>query len=228
PWSDQYKTRFYDIFLNLRRQFSHLQIVLGIYDHPDDGMNAMDRSLFNKTIVEFLLEYKFNGLDLKWDLEKKSGNDAISEASPAVNVLLLAKLLREEFEPRGLSLSYSYAATEKVLLNANHDYRALCNYLDYMSFMLLDDFDSFHNKFTISDILNAKSISHLKQTIDDIIEINVPSSKIVMGLQIFHLVDSNLGYNVLCHSLSTLLYDVETSLAVSRREDKATGDIYVV
>lgn len=170
-----------------------------------------------------------------------SEHHAISEKSPPENVLLLAKLLQEEFDSRRLSLSFSYVATEKVLLNANHDYHTLSHHLDYLTFTLLDDIERLPNNFTMRDIMNAKSISHMKQSIDNIIQMNVSSSKIVLGLPFggtefrnldgspntFQLINNNLGYNVLCPSLSTVVYDVETSLAISRTEHRATGEICV-
>lgn len=115
--------------------------------------------------------------------------------------------------------------------------------------MVIDDFSTFQNKLTINDILKAKSISHLKDTFNDVIKLSVPPAKIIMGLHfggtefknledttnIFEVKNTDLAYSGFCHLLSNNMklrwnrsFDVENSLAVSRFENSETGEIRVI
>ena len=162
------------------------------------------------------------------------------------NVLNLAKMLRNELQ--GFTLAFTFIATENVLLEA-HDYQTLSEHLDFMNFMVVDDFDAFQNKFTVSDILKAKGISHLEDTFEHIVNMGVPSTKIVMGLRfagtefknledttnIFELINSELDYNGFCHLFSndmqsrwSRFYDIESSLAMTKMDYKETGEIRII
>ncbi|XP_055305046.1 probable chitinase 2 isoform X2 [Sitodiplosis mosellana] len=247
PWSKQYGDKFDRTFVNLRRQFPHLKIILGVYNLPSgEEINSMYQTLFVQTVADFIRRFKFNGLDVNWDYKKQSEHLPEVQSQIKENVLHLAQSLRKELH--GISLVFSFIATEKVLLEA-HDYKALSEHLDYMDFMVVDDFDAFQNKFTISDILKAKGISHLEHTFDDIVKLGVSPAKMLMGLpfggtefknledttNIFELVDSDLSYNGFCHLLFSDMqsrwnrfYDIESSLAMSKMENKGTGEIRVI
>lgn len=149
----------------------------------------------------------------------------------------------QEFE-----LAFTFIATENELLQSQ-DYQILSSHLDFMNFILVDNFDAFENKFTVSDILKAKSISHLEDTFDHIVNNGVPTSKIVMGLRfagtefknledttnIFELLNGELDYNGFCHLFSNDMqsrwnrfYDIENSLAMTKMDNKETGEIRVI
>lgn len=162
------------------------------------------------------------------------------------NVLNLAKMLRNELQ--GFALAFTFIATENVLLQS-HDYQILSEHLDFMNFMVVDNFDGFQNKFTISDILKAKGISHLEDTFDHIVNMGVLPTKIVMGLRfagtefanledttnIFELINSDLDYIGFCHLFSNDMqsrwnryYDIESSLAMTKLDNKETGEIRII
>lgn len=162
------------------------------------------------------------------------------------NILHLAESLRNKLLDH--SLLFSFVATENILLEA-HDYVALSKHLDYLNFMVNDDFDAFQNKFTKSDILNAKSVSHVESTFDHIMNSGVSPKKLLLGLRfggtefknledtnnVFHVINNDLGYNEFCHLLLSNAtpmwersFDADTSLAASRIENDRTGEIRVI
>lgn len=162
------------------------------------------------------------------------------------NDVHLVKSLRKQLHDH--SLAFTFIGTENILLAA-HDYRVLSYHLDYMNFVVNDNFDAFQNKFTISDIVKAKGLSHMKDTINQIENLGVPLNKILMGLRfggtefkniadannIFEVMNNDLDYSGFCHLLSSnktcrwnRSYDVRSSMAISRMDNKETGEIRVI
>lgn len=53
-------------------EFNCIQIILGVYNLPNgDEIDSMYQELFVKTVIDFILYYRFNGLDVNWTYTKE-------------------------------------------------------------------------------------------------------------------------------------------------------------
>jgi len=88
--------------------------------------NANSRAQLANNIVNFALQYGFNGIDLDW--EYPTDKNAFTE---------LLKLLRPKFDKNGLILSAAVSAGFNKI-NASYDVPALGKYLDFINVMTYD------------------------------------------------------------------------------------------
>lgn len=141
------------------------------------------------------------------------------------------KELKESFERVNLLLTSSFFGS-KCFLDSVGDYLSLSKYLDLVYFMqmftpLIDE--------CIEEAFNGRHIMNLKQNIDGLIKLGVPSTKIVLGLHFggpeFKLIDNDLSefekmvdYNEICDlTLSNewkKSYDKEASLAYLTQQNE--------
>ncbi|CAG2121152.1 unnamed protein product, partial [Medioppia subpectinata] len=103
--------------------------------------NAASRKTFVDSVVKFLTEQNFDGLDVDWeypgmqavgDADRKPGKD-----TDKANYIALLKELHEAFKPHGFVLSAAVSAGKPTIDRA-YDIKAMNQYLDFINIMTYD------------------------------------------------------------------------------------------
>nr|CAD7569858.1 unnamed protein product [Timema californicum] len=100
--------------------------------------NAASRRKFVENVIQFIVKYNFDGLDLDWEYPKcwqvdcTKGPDSDKQGFAA-----LVQELSTSFKPLGLLLS-SAVSPSKVVIDSGYDVPALSQYFDWISVMTYD------------------------------------------------------------------------------------------
>lgn len=155
----------------------------------------------------------------------------------------LVKELKKSFEQNGLSLTSTFIFEDKKFTK-NFNMVALAESLDYLHFMPKYNFiETWPGSYRVEDVLKIRGISNFEDTIDTLINLGVPSGKIVIGLQFvglsFHsILDLSpksatfrrvMSYNEICQLLSATekktklskFYDDEFGLTIAKEDSQA-------
>ncbi|EDV95540.1 probable chitinase 2 [Drosophila grimshawi] len=234
PWQDlleEYGKGGYERLTGLKRSHPHLKVSLAIGGWNEGSRNystlvanVQQRQHFVHQVSGFVRKYNFDGLDLDWEYPTQRGG------SPAdrENFVSLTKELREEFDGHGLLLTSAIGAAKHVIDQA-YDVRQITRYLDFLHIMCYDYHGSWDHKVGYNAPLTAPAGDPLsvQHTIDYLLELGAPPSKVVLGLPFygrtfktvaqgnvddasdgvgfqgpFTREDGFLGYNEICRILS--------------------------
>ncbi|XP_033242347.1 probable chitinase 2 isoform X1 [Drosophila miranda] len=234
PWQDlkeQYGKGGYEQLTGLKRSHPHLKVSLAIGGWNEGSANYSSlvansylRERFVKQVSSFVRKYNFDGLDLDWEYPTQRGG----KPSDRENFVALTKELREEFDNHGLLLTSAIGAAKKVIDEA-YDVRQISRYLDYLHIMCYDYHGSWDQKVGYNSPLAAPAEDpfSVKFTIDYLLKLGAPPSKLVLGLPFYGRTfktvsegnlndgsdgvgfrgpytreDGFLGYNEICNILS--------------------------
>lgn len=173
------------------------------------------------------------------------------------NFVLLAKDLKDSFQPHKLLLTSAFGASKKVIDEA-YDIPALSKYLDYLHIMCYDYGGSWDRRITANAPLKGQGILNVAYSIEYLIKLGAPPSKIVMGVPFYGrtfitqfngdfddaLTETGfqgtytreigfMGYNEICVSTSDRnsgwkkSYNTELNQAVAKFKDEQTGETRV-
>lgn len=98
--------------------------------------------------------------------------------------MLLAKELKESFQPHNLLLTSAFGASKKVIDEA-YDVPALSKYLDFMHIMCYDYGGAWDRHITANAPLKGQGNLNVEYTIDYLIKLGAAPTKIVMGLPFY-------------------------------------------
>lgn len=98
--------------------------------------------------------------------------------------MLLAKELKESFRPHNLLLTSAFGASKKIIDEA-YDIPALSKYLDFMHIMCYDYGGAWDRSVTANAPLKGQGILNVEYTIDYLIKLGAPPTKLVMGLPFY-------------------------------------------
>lgn len=171
--------------------------------------------------------------------------------------MLLAKELKESFQPHNLLLTSAFGASKKVIDEA-YDVPALSKYLDFMHIMCYDYGGAWDRHITANAPLKGQGILNVEYTIDYLIKLGAAPTKIVMGLPFYGRtfvtnLDGNfgdqsnehgfqgpftretgfMGYNEMCNLLSNKSskweksFNSEYSEVIAKYKDEQTNETRV-
>lgn len=100
------------------------------------------------------------------------------------NFVLLVKEFKENFEQHNLLLTSGIGATNEVISEA-YDITALSKYLDFMHIMCYDYNDVLSGEVAFGAPLRGQFGLNVEYTIDYLISMGAPVSKIVMGIPFY-------------------------------------------
>ncbi|XP_031640870.1 probable chitinase 2 isoform X2 [Contarinia nasturtii] len=264
PWQDlkdNYGLGGYERITNLRQSHPHLKVSLAIggwnEDPPKYSRMASDTDLrkqFVKSATDFVLRYKFDGLDLDWEFPTARGGQPVDKD----NFVLLVKELKDSFRQHNLLLTSAFGASKKIIDEA-YDIPALSKYLDFMHIMCYDYGGAWDRRVSANAPLKGQGILNVEYTIDYLIKLGASPTKIVMGLPFYgrtfvvnHL-DGNfgdasneigfegpstrekgfMGYNEICALLTNRTsgwqqsYNIEMSQAIAKYKNAETGEMRI-
>lgn len=171
----------------LRQKNPKLKVTLAIggWDEGSEKYSKMAadvgrRQKFVKSATEFVLKYKFDGLDLDWEYPTQRGG----QSQDKQNFVLLVKELKESFRPHGLLLTSAIGASTTVIDQA-YDIPTLSKYLDLMHVMTYDYGGSWDGRVTANAPLRGQGNLNIETTIDHLIRLGASPSKIVLGIPLY-------------------------------------------
>ncbi|XP_055326393.1 probable chitinase 2 [Sitodiplosis mosellana] len=257
PWRDSLETSNYERFTNLRESYPHLKISLAIKHFLVDYLRiATDPASywdFAKDASDYLLQHKFDGLDLMWEFSDISDtnlqpNQSFGDyANPNLRfdkeqIHSFVKRLKKTFKLHGLSVTSTFVATTENIAEVL-DIPAISRHLDYVHFVQKYNFNWKPQEDIINYAIKERSINSTEQMINSLLERGVAANKLVMGVQFSGLLFRSiqglgrfsattfrrqLGYNEVCDALSKLsgwqkIYDPKSGLAIAKRMEPSSG-----
>ncbi|KAH9419275.1 Cht3p [Dermatophagoides pteronyssinus] len=140
----------YERFNNLRSKNPELTTMIslgGWYEgsekYSDMAANPTYRHQFVQSVLDFLQEYKFDGLDLDWEYPgSRLGNPKIDKQ----NYLTLVRELKEAFEPFGYLLTAA-VSPGKDKIDVAYELKELNQLFDWMNVMTYDYHGGWENVF---------------------------------------------------------------------------------
>ncbi|XP_073964913.1 probable chitinase 2 isoform X1 [Choristoneura fumiferana] len=143
PWQDLEKNNGqvgYKGFVGLKQRYPHLKVTIAIggwnegsLKYSNMAAKKENREKFIKSVLAFLDNYKFDGLDLDWEYPARRDGKPEDRA----NYVTLVKELKEAFEPHNYILTAALGAG-KDTMEAAYDLPKLSRYLDFIHMMCYD------------------------------------------------------------------------------------------
>lgn len=190
PWQDlkdDYGKGGYERLTGLKAVHPHLKVSLAIGGWNEGSKNYSilsaspeRRARFVKQVSEFIRKYKFDGLDLDWEYPTQRGGDPADKQ----NFVSLVRELRKEFNNHRLLLTSAIGAAKDTIDNA-YDVKSLGKLLDFMHIMCYDYGGVWDKKVSANAPLRSDGVLNIEYTIQHLIRLGAPPSKIVMGLPFY-------------------------------------------
>ncbi|CAH1117288.1 unnamed protein product [Phaedon cochleariae] len=190
PWQDlteDYGKGGYQRITALKNKYPHLKVSLAIGGWNEGSSNysmlAADpkrRSRFVANSLDFIRKYKFDGLDLDWEFPGKRGGTTEDK----VNFMLLVKELKAAFRKHNLLLTAAFGAG-KDTIDVAYDVEGLSIFLDFIHMMCYDYHGAWDRKTGANAPLRSTDILSVEYTINYMIKLGAPPSKLVLGLPLY-------------------------------------------
>nr|QES86429.1 chitinase domain-containing protein 2 [Chilo infuscatellus] len=141
PWLDMGRdNNGYRKLVSLKTHYPHLKVTIAVggWDEGSEKYSKMassreNREKFIMSVIAFLDEYKFDGLDLDWMYPAFRGG----VTKDKVNFVKLIKELSEAFKPQGYILTAALSASQYTMDHA-YDLPKLNRYLTYIHMQSYD------------------------------------------------------------------------------------------
>ncbi|CAG9794341.1 unnamed protein product [Diatraea saccharalis] len=143
PWQDlekDYGKGGYKRLVNLKNRYPHLKVTIAIGGWNEGSLKYSkmastreNREKFIQSVLVFLDQYKFDGLDLDWEYPARRDGRPEDKA----NYVELVKELSEAFKPKGYILTAALGAG-KDTMDAAYDLAKLSRYLTLIHMMCYD------------------------------------------------------------------------------------------
>ena len=196
-----YKGNFYQL-TKLKEQYPHLKTLISVGGwtwserFSDVALTEQSRTIFADSLLEFILKYGFDGVDLDWEYPVGGGEaDNINRPEDKQNYTLLLQKIRETFDAQSAKDGKKYLLT--IASGAgkwhvdNMELNLIQQYVDYIQLMTYD----IHGSWEPLTGLNAPlyrdpdSGFNFEWSVQDAVQtyINngVPANKIVMGVPFY-------------------------------------------
>ncbi|XP_063700712.1 probable chitinase 2 [Culicoides brevitarsis] len=190
PWQDlpdDYGKDGFNTLTKLRNNYPHLKITLAIGGWNEGSVNysklASDperRSTFVKQSLEFIRKYKFDGLDLDWEYPANRGGNPEDKE----NFVHLVRELKTEYQKYGLIVTSAIGAAKNTIDTA-YDIPELSKYLDFLHIMCYDYGGAWDKRVTANAPLKNDGVLSVEYTIEYLMQLGAPASKIVVGLPFY-------------------------------------------
>ncbi|KAL0809643.1 hypothetical protein ABMA28_011168 [Loxostege sticticalis] len=193
PWQDlevDYGKGGYKRIVGLKKRYPHLKVTIAIggWNEGSAKYSAMagtreNRKKFIDSVMVFLDQYKFDGLDLDWEYPAR--RDGRPEDKQ--NFVELVRELSEAFKPRGYILTAALGAG-KDTMEAAYDLPKLSRYLDLMHMMCYDYHGTWDGTVGANAPLRGAhedDVLSVEFTIKYMIDHGVSPYKLVLGLPMY-------------------------------------------
>ncbi|XP_055536395.1 probable chitinase 2 [Wyeomyia smithii] len=190
PWQDlrdNYGKGGYEKLVGMRATNHHLKVLIAIGGWNEGSEKYSDlaakperRQAFVKNALEFVKRYNFDGLDLDWEYPTQRGGKPYDRE----NFVSLVKELSQQFKKNNLLLTSAIGAGKDTIDSA-YDIKTLSKYLDFLHIMCYDYNGSWNRKIGPNAPLQSRDVLNVEYTIEHLMALGAPSSKIVMGLPFY-------------------------------------------
>ncbi|XP_053686725.1 probable chitinase 2 [Sabethes cyaneus] len=190
PWQDlrdNYGKGGYEKLVGMRATNHHLKVLIAIGGWNEGSEKYSDlaakperRQAFVKNALEFVKRYNFDGLDLDWEYPTQRGGKPYDRE----NFVSLVKELSQQFKKHNLLLTSAIGAGKDTIDSA-YDIKTLSKYLDFLHIMCYDYNGSWNRKIGPNAPLQSRDVLNVEYTIEHLMALGAPSSKIVMGLPFY-------------------------------------------
>ncbi|XP_034946188.1 probable chitinase 2 isoform X2 [Chelonus insularis] len=191
PWADledNYGKGGYKKMTALRNKYPDLKISLAIggWNEASANYSALvslpeRRSIFVTSVLTFLRNFGFDGLDLDWEFPGKRGG----VPQDRENFVSLIKELKTVFKSNNLLLTAAISADISTI-NEAYDIPKISTYLDYIHVMAYDYHGAWDKKIGANAPLYCFGDRLcVNETINYLIERGAPPSKLVLGLPMY-------------------------------------------
>ena len=196
-----YKGNFYQL-AKLKKQFPHLKTLISVGGwtwserFSDVALTEQSRIIFAESLLQFILKYGFDGVDLDWEYPVGGGeSDNINRREDKQNFTLLLKEIKETFDAESAKSGRRYLLTiaggAGKWYAANTELKFIHQYVDYIQLMTYD----LHGSWDPSTGLNAPlyrdphsgfySDWSVQDTVQMYLNNGVPASKLIMGIPFY-------------------------------------------
>ncbi|XP_028167467.1 probable chitinase 2 [Ostrinia furnacalis] len=192
-WQDlevDYGKAGYKRLVGLKKRYPHLKVTIAIggWNEGSAKYSTMaatreSRQKFIDSVMVFLDQYKFDGLDLDWEYPARRDGRPEDKA----NYVALVKELSEAFKPRGYILTAALGAG-KDTMDAAYDLPKLSRYLDLLHMMCYDYHGTWDGTVGANAPLRGtaeEDVLSVEYTIKYMIEHGVSPYKLVLGLPMY-------------------------------------------
>jgi len=160
----------------------------GSEKYSDMASNPSERAKFVASVVNFLLEYNFDGLDFDWEYPSDRGGNPEDK----VNFVAILSELKEAFAPYGFLLTAAVSAGAETINNA-YDVASLGRLLDQIHLMAYDyhgsweQYTGHHSALYSNPEIDLGDNSLLNQdfSVNYWLENGAPASKLILGIPIY-------------------------------------------
>ncbi|XP_064474386.1 chitotriosidase-1-like isoform X2 [Ornithodoros turicata] len=184
----------YKKFNQLKKSHPNLRTLIAIggqnegsAKYSNMSANAEGRKKFVDSVLKFLREYEFDGLDLNWEYPTTRGGVPEDRENHA----RLMSDLRAAFESHGYLLTASVSANA-VIIDSAYNVSHLSNYVDYINVMCYDYFGSWNSKTGHNSPLRsreggseAEKKLNVEYSIRYWIDKGAESKKLVVGMPLY-------------------------------------------
>jgi len=206
PWNDLPSGKgAYTRFTGLTKTNPNLKTLLSIGGYNEGSTkysnmaaSADTRKTFIDSVVPYLKQYGFNGLDLDWEYPAQRGG----RPEDKDNFALLVQELRAEFDKNGLLLTAAIGAGTPII-DAAYDIPKLSQNLDYIHVMNFDYHGTWEAFTGINAPLNAKTGDDksltVVGTVQHLLDLGAAKEKIVLGIPTYghsYTLSDNSKHNV--------------------------------
>lgn len=213
PWADvdkpfsgdtadqPYKGNFYQL-TKLKEQHPHLKTLISVGGwtwserFSDVALTEQSRTVFADSLLQFILKYGFDGVDLDWEYPVGGGeSDNINRPEDKQNFTLLLKKIRETFEAQSAKDGQEYLLTIAAGAGKSHannlELNFLHQYVDYIQLMTYDIHGSWDTLTGLNAPLYKDPDSRfygewsVQDAVQTYINSGVPANKIIMGVPFY-------------------------------------------
>uniref|UniRef100_A0AAG5D1H3 GH18 domain-containing protein n=1 Tax=Anopheles atroparvus TaxID=41427 RepID=A0AAG5D1H3_ANOAO len=184
---DNYGKGGYERLVSMRASNPHLKVLLAIggwnegsEKYSNLAADPERRQAFVKNALEFIKQYGFDGLDLDWEYPTQRGGKPVDRE----NFVALVRELSQAFRKSNLLLTSAIGAG-KDTIDAAYDVKTLSKYLDFLHIMSYDYNGSWNGRIGPNAPLTSKDLLNVEYSIEHLLELGAPASKLVMGLPFY-------------------------------------------
>lgn len=204
PWQDIEKNNGqvgYKGFVGLKQRYPHLKVTIAIGGWNEGSLkyskmaaSEENRKTFIASVMAFLDNYKFDGLDLDWEYPARRDGRPEDKA----NYVTLVKELSEAFQPKKYLLTAALGAGKETM-DAAYDLSKLSRYLDFIHMMCYDYHGTWDGFVGANAPVSAPEpdVLSVEYTIKYMLDHGVSPYKMVLGLPMygrtFYLMDASVG-----------------------------------
>ncbi len=198
--SDPLKGNFHQLQL-LKAAHPNLQTLISIGGWTYSGrfsnvaLTANSRAKFAKSVVDFVVQYGFDGADIDWEYPTGNGAPLNTERpEDKENYVLLLQELRAQLDAQGAQDGHHYLLTIAASAGSNYynalDWSRIAPALDWINVMAYDMSGGWsdvtgHNAPLYDSTAHPPEGTSVNTTIQDYLALGIPANKLVLGVPFY-------------------------------------------